>query len=169
MARLRPEWRNDDLVKYFMRHLVPIAVDFRKDGERKQALFTAFMFSVGDRWILMTAGHSITAVERLRAAGWRLHESTLIDELGAGARYKHAVPFDYDEAEPLMLGRDPTWDYGVLFPHDNTRALLEANGVQPFTERSWESEPGPTMPVAERELRDRAPRHPISWLFFRLP
>lgn len=140
MTKLPKEWENGPLVSHFMRHVVPIYFDLRKGAERHQIVFTAFVFSVYDQWLLMTAGHCITDMKQYREAGYSLTNCQLHDELGAGARYKLPIPFDYDAAEPTMLGVHHTWDYGVLFPSDNTRSLLEANGVLAFSERSWEPE-----------------------------
>jgi len=137
--QLPKEWQNDRLLAFFMRHVVPIYFDLRKDDERRHIIFTAFLFSVYDRWLLMTAGHCITNMQKWRAYGYEVVACRLLDGLGSNAKFKdHPVPFDYDEAQPIMLGIHETWDYGVLFPSDNTRALLEANGVVPFTEQSWE-------------------------------
>jgi hypothetical protein len=139
MPTLPKEWENNDLVKYFMRHVVPIYFDLRKGSERHQLIYTAFVFSVCDCWLLMTAGHGITKMKDYRAHGYELVNCSLLDSLGAGATHRHPLPFDYDGAEPLMLGLDPSWDYGVLSPADNTRRLLEANGVVALTEKSWDA------------------------------
>lgn len=38
--------------RYFMRHVVPIYFDFRKDGESKQFVQTSFAFSFYGSWLL---------------------------------------------------------------------------------------------------------------------
>lgn len=127
--------------RYFMRHVVPIYFDFRKDGESKQFVQTSFAFSVYGRWLLMTAGHCITDIGQIRALGWRLEKCRLLDCLALNARYEEPVPFDYDGAQPRMLCNNPTWDYGIMFPAENTCRLLSANGVVPFDEKWWVEEP----------------------------
>jgi len=139
MLQLPNEWRNDELLQFLLRHVVPIYFRLQKDGERHDVVFTAFLFSVYDRWLLMTAGHCITNMMVWRAYGYRIAACRLLDSFGTDARFKdHPVPFDYDESEPTPLGIHPTWDYGVLFISDNTRAQLEANSVVPFTEAFWQ-------------------------------
>jgi hypothetical protein len=51
------------------------------------------------------------------------------------------VPFDYDAASPMSICHDEAWDYGVMFPSDNTCMLLRANGVTAFDEQWWIGEP----------------------------
>ena len=124
-----------------MRHVVPIYFDFRKDGLSAQFVQTSFAFSVYGRWLLMTAGHCITRIQEIRANGYRLEKCRLLDCLGLKAKYNEPVPFDYDDATPEMLCKDPTWDYGIMFPAENTCRLLAANGIVPFDEKWWATEP----------------------------
>jgi hypothetical protein len=140
IVKLPEEWRDDKLVGFFLRHVVPIYIMLVKDGVRCPLVFTAFVFSVYDRWLLMTAGHCITDIRRYREElGYRLDESTLLDSLNSDAKFKEPVPFNYDDATPTMLGLHHTWDYGVLYVNPLLRANLEANGVKAFTEESWDS------------------------------
>jgi hypothetical protein len=138
MPQLREDWRNDALLRHFVQHVVPIYFDLRKGDARHHVIFTAFLFSVEGNRLLMTAGHCITKMKEWREHGYQIVACSLIDSLGVNARFRHPVPFDYDGAEPTMLGIHHTWDYGVLFPAYNTCQLLEANGITAFTERSWE-------------------------------
>jgi hypothetical protein len=147
---LPPEWRNDPFLRFFMQHVVPIYFQLRKGKEQRGVLFTGFLFSVHDNWLLMTAGHCITRMEEWRAAGWDLAYARLVDSLGTNARFQdHAVPFDYDASEPQNLGRHYTFDYGVLFIDDLTRAQLAANQCVPFTEQFWAAS---TEPVEDYQL-----------------
>jgi hypothetical protein len=144
MLELPKELRNPTLVGFFHRHVVPIYFDLRNGAEGKQFILTAFVLSIEDQWLLLTAGHVITDVKKIRAAGWEIEQCKLIDCMGTGAKDKNLVPFDYDGSSPTALCEDPCYDYGVMFIRDNTRALLEANGVVALTERSWEEVPDPS-------------------------
>jgi hypothetical protein len=136
---LPEDWRDDKVVGHFLRYVVPIYLDLRHaDRPPIQVIFTAFIFSVRDRWLLMTAGHCITEIEQCRADGYEIHECNLLDSLGSDAVHAEPVPLNYDSAKPTHLGTDPTYDYGMLVLPLNVRALLEANNVRPFTEAHWE-------------------------------
>jgi len=80
-------------------------------------------------------------MEEIRGHGYDLVKCKLLDSLNPKAQFDGGLPFDYDGAHPLMLGKHYTWDYGILFLADNTRQLLAANRVVPFDERWWASEP----------------------------
>jgi len=142
MPETLPEhWKNDAVVGYFNRHVVPIYLDFRNDrDERKEWILTAFPFSVRGRWLLVTAGHCITDVRDLRATGFKLIDASLLDNIGSQANYKGPVPFRYDDSYPTKPGKDKNCDYGVLFPSTNECQLLAANGVRAFTEASWDQD-----------------------------
>jgi hypothetical protein len=141
---LPKEWENDPLLKHFLRHVVPIYFDLRRGSDKPiHLVYTAFMFSIYDQWMLMTAGHGITEIAQLRKAGYTLANCTLLDSLGTDAKYFHPVPFDYDHADPQVPANAVGWDYGIMFPTNNHRALLEANGVVPLTEQWSEENPEP--------------------------
>jgi hypothetical protein len=127
--------------RYYMRHVVPIYFHVRKGSDERQFVHTAFAFSVAGCWVLMTAGHCITEIERARAAGYELVKCRILDTLGVNAKYTEPVPFDYDAADPVRICHDEAWDYGAMFPTDNTCMLLRANGVTPFDEQWWIGEP----------------------------
>lgn len=124
-----------------MRHVVAIYFDFEVNKERVQFAHTAFVFSVEDRWLLMTAGHCVTEIEKARAQGGVLKRCLLFDCMGEDAVWAHPVPFPYDAAYPMNIGVNENIDYGVLFPPQNTCHLLQANNVVPFDETYWDAEP----------------------------
>ncbi|HTC52234.1 MAG TPA: hypothetical protein VK700_09885 [Steroidobacteraceae bacterium] len=127
--------------RYYLRHVVPIYFELRKAQDVRQPVHTAFAFSVAGCWVLMTAGHCITEIKQAREAGWELQKAYILDSLGVNAKYPGPVPFDYDGAHPMPICHDEAWDYGVMFPNENTIALLKANGVTPFDEQWWTDEP----------------------------
>jgi hypothetical protein len=56
------------LQRRFMRHVVGIYCEFRENEVRRQVLYTGFIFSVEEQWMLITAGHCITDIEQIRAS-----------------------------------------------------------------------------------------------------
>jgi hypothetical protein len=131
-----------ELTRRIMRHVVGIYYDFTLEGERRQVVQTAFLFSVAGRWMLMTAGHCISDIRAFRDRGGILRRCRLIDCMGEGAEHVEPVPLSYDDASPLPLGIREHIDYGVLFPPDNACHLLAANNLVPFDEDAWNEEPG---------------------------
>jgi hypothetical protein len=129
------------LTRRLLRHVVGIYFDFRLSQERFQFVHTAFLFSVEGRWLLMTAGHCVTQIDRIRAKGGVLTTCLLIDSMGEGAAYYQPIPFAYDDAHPMPIGVTENIDYGVLLPRENTCQLLSANGIVPLDEQAWDAEP----------------------------
>jgi hypothetical protein len=129
------------LTRRLMRHVVAIYFDFILKEEHLQFVQTAFVFAVDGRWMLMTAGHCVTDIVKLRESGATLYRSKLVDFMGEGATYEHPIPFDYDGASPMHIGVRENIDYGVLIPQLNTCQLLSANNIEPFDERMWDTDP----------------------------
>src|SRR6516225_10125463 len=75
--RQRPE-RADDVLEFFNRPLVPIYLEVHLAGKVAPRIWTAFVFSVHNRWMLMTAGHCITEVERERLGGAKVLNCKLL-------------------------------------------------------------------------------------------
>lgn len=134
---LPEDWRDDEVLGFFTRHFVPIYIDLRRGRETHDFILSAFAFSILGRWLLMTAGHCVTHIEKLRATGWEIERARLMDGLNARAQHVHSVPFDYDSFRPMMLSHDPTCDYGALFPTQMAVRAMQANHVVPFAEGSW--------------------------------
>jgi hypothetical protein len=125
-----------------MRHVVAIYFDFGLNQDRHQFVYTAFLFSMEGRWLLMTAGHCVTEIIQIRAQGGVLRQCLLIDFMGEGATHQQPVPFAYDDAHPMHIGVNESIDYGVLIPPENTCRLLSANNIEPFDEDAWDAETG---------------------------
>jgi hypothetical protein len=130
------------LTRRLLRHCVAIYYNFRINDERRQFVHTAFLLAVEGRWLLMTAGHCVREIETARAQGGVLTQCMLIDSMGEGAVHYHPVPFPYDDAYPMHIGVNERIDYGVLVPRENTCHLLAANGIEPFDEDAWDTDPG---------------------------
>lgn len=131
----------DGPLHYFLRHVVVIYLRLAKGSDQRDIFLTGFVLSVHNCWLLMTAGHCITDIEKCRKNGYEITAARLLDGLAANARFQdQPVPFDYDSAKPMMIGRHHTADYGVLFVPDNTRAQLEVSRFVALTEKWWEPE-----------------------------
>ena len=124
-----------------MRHVVAIYFDFTLNQQRHQFVHTAFLLSVDGHWLMMTAGHCVTRISELRAAGGVLTKCLLLDCMGEGATHKDPQPFPYDDTFPMHIGVTKEIDYGVLIPGQNTCNLLIANNIEPFDEAAWDEEP----------------------------
>src|SRR5947209_2502294 len=82
-----PARRDDKLVKFFHRHVVPIYFAFKKGDRRSCCLVTSFVMSVHNQWFLMTAGHCIKDIEQNLRAGYAIERCRLVDCVGIGARH----------------------------------------------------------------------------------
>jgi len=129
------------LTRQLMRHVVGIYFDLQRGDDRLQFIYTATIFSVEDRWLIMTAGHNITEIAEARRRGWEIGRCLLVDSLGEGAQFGNQIPLPYDDVHPLHLGTDPSIDYGWVVPTVNTCRLLAANRITPFTEVAWANDP----------------------------
>lgn len=133
---------DSELVGYFHKHLVPIFFSCQKADHKQDFTFTAFVLSVSDQWFLITAGHSIKAVEQLvKEHGYQIVQCSLIDTMSLGAKHHHPVPFDYVGSNPTCLSQNREFDYGIIEVADHYKRLLEANNVQPLNEEVWKKQP----------------------------
>lgn len=102
--------RQDSLVGFFQRHVVPILFCFTKDGRTHYSVITSLLLSVRDELFLVTAGHCIDDIQRNLDGGAVLKRVLLIDSMGNGAVHEHPVPFYWgdDVAGRLFLIRTMT-------------------------------------------------------------
>lgn len=125
-------------VGFFHRHVVPIQLQFRRGEQVELRVFTAFVLSVRDQWLLVTAAHCIAGVQENIARGFSIERCWLMDCVGLHAKDLRPVPFDWSAALPTALYDDPDNDIGLLVVHDHYRRLLVANGVEAITEQAWD-------------------------------
>jgi hypothetical protein len=123
-----------------MRHVVGIYLEMQYLQETRRFMLTGTVFSVEDRWLIMTAGHNITDIEIARRQGARMVRCLLVDCMGEGARFENQIPLSYDDMNPLNLGKHESIDYGFVVPPLNTCRLLQANNIEPLSERAWAHE-----------------------------
>jgi len=133
---------DDDLVAFFMRHVVPVFFTFERGTDSHSAVVTAFVLSVADQWFLVTAGHCIEEIEELTTkGGHRIAKCYLIDSLGLGAKHRDLIPFSYQSVRPVHFNDDANFDYGFIALSPYYRELLEKNNVQSLNEEVWKHQP----------------------------
>ena len=127
---------------YFYKHIVPILFTFQKGEEYQNVVVTAFVLSVFDQWFLITAGHCIAEIDKIRnESGYNLVRCKLIDCLGLDAANKLLIPFVYDALSPSRLSDDYAFDYGVIRLSEYYKGLLIANNVRALDEEVWKEQP----------------------------
>ena len=131
---------DDEIVRYFHRHVVPMIFAFRVEGKIQRYLVTTFVMSVSGQWYLITAGHCIRQIDE-DIAKYGLHSCYLIDSLGSGATHYNPIPFPYGSSSPVCLSDDRPFDYGFIQISDHYRSLLEANNIVALDENVWKYSP----------------------------
>ena len=119
---------DDEIVRYFHRHVVPMIFAFRVAGTIQKYLVTTFVMSVSGQWYLITAGHCICQINE-DIVEYGLHSCYLIHSLGSGAIHNNPIPFPYGSSAPISLSDDHPFDYGFIQISDHYRSLLEANNI----------------------------------------
>lgn len=134
---------NDELVGFFMRHVVPVLFTFQREDEPPRTMMmTAFVLSVGKQWFLVTAGHGIECVKRITTEhGYAMAACYLIDAIRAGAKHRQPIAFAYARSHPTQLSKTKSFDYGVMALSPYYRELLEKNDVEALSEDVWKCEP----------------------------
>lgn len=133
---------DDEIVKYFNRHVVPVFFTLQKEQDTQNFVLTAFVLSISDQWFLITAGHCIRCIENLvKDHGYEIARCLLIDSLGSGAVHRELIPFGYQESQPTYLSDGYGFDYGVMVLSPYYKQLLEANKVEALSERVWKEQP----------------------------
>lgn len=129
-----------NLIRFFHRHFVPIHFTFEKAGLGESGVLSAFVLEVSNCWMLVTAGHCLDDVETRISDGWRITNCCLIDGCGQGAQYRDSIPYEFDLSPTYRIDEDG-FDFGVLPIPNNTRRLMEANGITSLDERVWRETP----------------------------
>lgn len=131
------------------RHFVSLHAIAEKDGAAPQRLmFSAFLVSVKQQWLVFTAGHNIDGLVKREAEGWRISHFEANDRF-AGGEYRRAVPlglshsdfaFAYDEASRIDIAMAPlpalmcaAMAANKVVPIDGVRDLLALSG-EPFSD-----------------------------------
>ena len=133
--------KDDDLVGFFARHIVPVFFTFEKEGLSESLVMTTFVLSIGEHWFLVTAGHCIGEIDRYIESGCQIAACYLVDSMGLGARHLDPIPFVYARSYPTRLSENKSFDYGVMVLSAYYRQLLEKNEIQPLNEDVWKHQP----------------------------
>jgi len=133
---------DDELVSFFLRHLVPVLFTFQRGADSQSIVVTAFVLSVANQWFLITAGHCIHDIEeRTTEHGYQITGCYMIDSLGVGAKHREPIPFVYRDSSPTYLSEDQDFDYGVMVLSPYYQQLLEKNNIQALNEEAWKKQP----------------------------
>jgi hypothetical protein len=89
---------------------------------------------------LARAGHVIKEInELLITQPGRTYHFGIIDNFGPEARFDHAIPFDYVNADTWATDVDTSGaDFGLIHLEQFYRRLLETNNLVPLTEPQWQ-------------------------------
>jgi hypothetical protein len=136
----------EDIVSFFFQHVVPIKFILEKDKQKVTKFITAFVMSVDDHWLLVTAGHCLHIINEALDQGAKIVETQLIDYLGIEAKDEHPIPFVYGQASVHYYYEQGEFDYGFIPLSEYYVLLLEKNNVRPFNEETWKKQP--SSPIA---------------------
>jgi hypothetical protein len=133
---------NDELVRYFCQHLVPVSLLLQRENDSQNPIITSFVLSVNTHWFLVTAGHWFEEIDDLvNKHGYRIVRSYLFDSLGLYAKHAEPIPFDFKDSFSVSLSSQREFDYGVIELTPYYQELLLANNVHPLNEEAWKNPP----------------------------
>lgn len=121
-----------------------------KDTELRHFIVSCFVMSISGRWFLVTAGHCINHIERLKKLGGEIVECDLIDSLGSATKHPEPVNIPYNELGVMSFldspddGSEPSdlsLDYGLIPLSPMYVDLLRKNNIRPLDERIWKDLP----------------------------
>jgi hypothetical protein len=134
---------NDAFIKEFGRHFLSLTCDHWAGRSRetlRRFVISGFLMSLRDHWFLATAGHVINEInELLKSDPGRTYRFGIIDNFGPEARYDHAIPFDYINADTWATAVETSGaDFGLIHIDPYYRQLIETNNPLPFMEPQWQ-------------------------------
>jgi hypothetical protein len=133
--------KENDLLAYLHRHLVPIVFMFRKDQISTPFVVTTFVLSVKGQWFLVTAGHCLQKVDEYKKEGFSLYQCFLMDSMGTGAKHFEPLIFTYEGTKPEYVPDSRELDYGIIPLSAYYQGLLSANNISPLDEEVWRIQP----------------------------
>ncbi len=127
-------------------YLVGISVATDTDGDAgrwvkgaRRFVLSGSIFDYRGLWFLATAGHVLSNLDKIVRSGGQL-TIALFDGWSADKASPVPVPLHYDPAWAFSYD-DNKIDFGIILLPENTRALLESNGVQPIGPQHHNHEP----------------------------
>lgn len=134
-----------DLMRRFKasagRHFVTLScVQTLPDQSEKALVFSGFVVEIEGAWLYVTAGHVLRHFDAAACAGSTFNVWRLGDQTSAAGRFQDtAVPFEFEREEWLVIESEETGlDYAVIALHGYFRAQLEAGGVAPLDQSTWD-------------------------------
>lgn len=106
-------------------------------GMAQVCVCSGFVMKARGIWFLVTAGHVLDGIDHERSEGIKLGSFRLWDGWAPEARDRPYLPFGFDGAAKLRLNRDGL-DYGLIELRPYYVKSLEANGIVPVGEESYE-------------------------------
>jgi len=130
----------DKIAGYFNQHCVPLYVHFNKGKENHHYVFSTFIISITNEWFMVTAGHCLREIEKIKNVGYSIVRASLIDFGGINSRHFQPIPFDFEDSHNAHLG-DDKYDYGIIYISNYYRRLMESNNIIALNEEVWEKQP----------------------------
>lgn len=130
----------DEIAGYFNQHCVPIYIHINKGEDSHDYVISSFVISIDDEWFLITAGHCLNKIEKIKEAGYKITKARFLDCGGLTAKHFLPIPFDYDSSVIAHLG-DDKYDYGIIHITKYYRNLMECNEIIALNEETWEKQP----------------------------
>ena len=137
--------QGNEAVAFFGQHFVSLGWLDRSpersdenNGLGRPMAVSGFVFSVGDCWFLITAGHILENIDEARKKGQVLSGFHLIDGWSHERTYSCTIPFDFDEALKIPIyEKELGLDYGIIVLRKMHRDLLTSNGIKAIDEEGW--------------------------------
>ena len=130
----------DIIAGYFNQHCVPLYIHINKGEDNHHYVFSSFVISIDDEWFLVTAGHCLREIEKVKKAGYTITKARFLDFGGLNAKHFQPIPFDYDSSTTAHLD-DDKYDYGIIHITEYYRKLMESNEIIALNEETWEKQP----------------------------
>lgn len=137
---MRHKPSRDKIAGYFNQHCAPLYIHFKKNDEHHHYVFSTFVMSIDDEWFLVTAGHCLKEIEKIKNAGYSIAKSSLLDFGGLNAKHFQPIPFDFENSIYGHLD-DNKYDYGIIQLSTYYRRLMESNDISALNEEVWEKQP----------------------------
>ncbi len=135
-----------DYTQFFSRHLIGLCwykgpVNANGEFTEKPGFQCAsgFLLQVEDRYCLVTAGHVLTDIDdRLEKNGHVAKQHSLFDIWSPRATVRQRIPFDFTDAETLVLEYQPNLgiDIAVIELPELYLKMLDQT-IEPFTHERW--------------------------------
>ena len=105
-------------------------------------LATAFVITIREQWMLLTAGHVLSQLKQRLSAGRQMLKTKLID-LAPAENHFTPIPFDFrPEMSRYIDDRENNLDFGVIPLSQMYVELLKTGGTVPISEHMVSETPG---------------------------